>query len=48
VLNPPRLGKYLLEFTLRYRRNGTFVIEQDGARTGGALIESQNVLQSAS
>jgi hypothetical protein len=48
VLDPSRLGKNLLELTLRYRLDGAFMIEQYCSRTGGALIQRQYVWQTDS
>jgi hypothetical protein len=48
VFYPTGLGKYLIELALRYGSNFAIAIEQERSRTGGALIECQNVLQGAS
>src|SRR5437762_10606701 len=45
VFDPSRLRKKLFEFTLRYRLDRTFMIEQYCSRTGGALIQRQYVWQ---
>jgi hypothetical protein len=39
VLDPSGLREDLIKFTLRDRANGSFLIEQQGARTGGSLVE---------
>ena len=44
VLHPAGLGKDLTEFFLGQRDDAPAVVEHDGARAGGALIERQNVL----
>src|SRR5204863_311941 len=44
VLDPAGLRKDLLELALRDRDGGAFLVEQDRARAGGALVESENVL----
>src|SRR6476661_2805380 len=41
VLDPPRSGKDLLDFLLRRGNDGAAVVEDDGSRTGRALIERQ-------
>ena len=44
VLDPAGLRKDLLELALRDAGDGAVVIEEDGARAGGALIEGEDVL----
>jgi hypothetical protein len=43
VLDPAGLGEDLPEFLLRRARNPPVVVEEDGARAGGALVESEDV-----
>jgi hypothetical protein len=42
------VGKNLIELALRYGSHFAIAIEQERSRTGGALIEGQNVLQGPS
>jgi hypothetical protein len=46
VLDPSGLRIDLPELLLRHRHDGTGVVEDDGARAGGALIESEEVFHS--
>jgi hypothetical protein len=39
VLDPSGLREDLIEFTLRNSANGSRLIEQQGTRAGGALVE---------
>ena len=43
VLDPPRLREELSELFLRHRDGDAVVIEQDGARAGGSLVESKDI-----
>jgi hypothetical protein len=43
VFDPPRLRKNLLELSLRDAGDAAIVREQDGARTGRALIQGENI-----
>src|SRR5437879_5274134 len=43
VLDPAGLRIDLAEFALRAADGGAFLVEQDGARAGRALIERENV-----
>src|SRR5207302_8437600 len=43
VLHPAGLGKDLTELLLRQRDDAPTVVEHDGARAGGALVEGQDV-----
>ena len=47
VLNPSGLGKDLLELALGNGADGTSLIEQQGARAGGALIQCQDVFHAS-
>ena len=44
VLHPARLGKNLTEFLLRLRAHAAVFGKYDGAGTGGALVEGEDVL----
>jgi len=43
VLHPAGLRIDLAQFALRGADRGAFLVEHDGARAGGALIERENV-----
>ena len=43
VLHPAGLREVLFEFLLGDGANGAGVVEDNGARTGGALVEGENV-----
>ena len=44
VLDPARLRKMLSELLLRHGDDGTMAVEHERARTGGALVEGEDVL----
>jgi hypothetical protein len=44
VFDPARLRKNLAKFLLRARVRMAVMVEQDGARAGGALVEGEYVL----
>jgi hypothetical protein len=47
MLDPARLRERLTEFLLRQAAHAAGVIEDDGARAGGALVEGENVFHGA-
>ena len=43
MFHPTRLGENLRKLLLRDGDDGARVVEHDGARTGGALVEGEDV-----